>query len=222
MTARPLALLALLALTGCPPPSLPSAPPPAPAAASPAALQSGTALVLVLDTSGSMDGSRLDTVKTVWRDTLSPKVNAYQNLTHQLDIGIVQCGNTADVIFDLSQNVPGVDSVIASLSSGGGTPLGHALANAYGLVMRSNRQDKHIFVLTDGAADSNSSPSQVLADMRARNDGVSVHLIGFQGDRGNYSDFDNFGAQVVMAEDAAVLNTTAEAIFADILKPEAE
>jgi Mg-chelatase subunit ChlD len=229
------AVLAVVLVSGCPPsssssPPAPAAPaavapsssPPAPAATAP--VQSGVAIAIVFDTSGSMKGERLDAVKAAWKGTFAPKLAAYQKALDRLETVVVRCGgHDAEVISPLAHYDGGaVDGVVAGLSAGGGTPLGESLKLAYAQVVLSPRERKHIFVLTDGQANGSVAPRAVLQAMKDRGEKIKVWLVGFHSDRGFYKDFEDLGGKVLMADDAKGLEGACATIFDDILKPEAE
>lgn len=229
------AMLLTLLLTGCPPaPSpdqLPSFNSPVDAPAETllqnteiAALGSGIAVAIVLDASGSMSGERLETVKRVWRETLSPKLLAYHQLNGNLQVSLVRCSDSANVLVPMQLlDLNALNSSVKSLTASGGTPLGDSLRISLEQLALSPAEKRHIFILSDGENTGWVSPKEVLEKMQGRGlEKISIHVVGFETSRSNYIDFETFQSQVVMADDAATLDATCSTIFFDILKLEKE
>jgi Mg-chelatase subunit ChlD len=219
---RVLLSLLLLCLIGCPP-----SPQQMPGGANlnlnqtVATLESGTAVAVVLDTSGSMDGQRLETVKQVALNNIAPKLHHYA-IGKGLDLTMVECGGSSPAVHirNTPYNHDQFTSVVNGLNAGGGTPLAESIHAAFVELAASKKEERHIFVLTDGEA---MGVAEVLRDAKARGgQNVVVHLVGFQSQASRYADFQENGAHVMMAENPKDLDTTCDAIFKTILKVEAE
>ena len=229
---KKLLLLGLLLVVGCPPSppnpnTLPTFTPPVPAKTSittdvdVAACVSGTAVVLVLDTSGSMEGDKRAAVKRITRETVAGQLGYYA-LGNALDVAIIECGGWgARVWLDMTAFDPGMfDAAVSGLSSHGGTPLAESLELALHELNKSALQEKHLFVLSDGQA---HGVEGVFSAMEGRGlENVSIHLIGFQTDVDHYTPFKNAGAAILMADDDEALESSMALTFKGILKLEAD
>ena len=88
-----LASLPALLLMGCPP-TTPAAPPvSAKEKASIAVVQSGVAVAVVLDTSGSMRGDKLKAVKNILQSSIKDKLSFYAVMGEgKLHLSLIECG----------------------------------------------------------------------------------------------------------------------------------
>lgn len=224
---RILPLFCLL-LLGCPPdpdrvPDLKRPPVTTPSTqpAEVAAVFSGTAVVLILDTSGSMSGEKLQTVKSITSKKIANKLDFFA-LDNRLDVAVVNCGGSPDVPLPMAAyDSDKFKMTVAGLDAGGGTPLARALIDACVQLGKSKLEDRHIFVLSDGQGNSPVDP--VLAIMKKRGlETVQIHVIGFKSDASYYEPFKKVGAQILMAEDKDTLDDAMSVTFRTILKLEAD
>lgn len=130
-----------------------------------------TALVLVIDRSGSMSGEKLEMSKAA-------AVAAASALGSNDRVGVVAFDDSADWIVPLAP--AGDDARVASqvraLASGGGTALATGVRAAY-LALRACRDVavKHVIVLTDGR----SEPGDHLdVAVRMRREGITLSCVG--------------------------------------------
>lgn len=211
-------LAAVVCVVGCPDATPSLKPPPA----NVAAVDSGVAVALVLDTSGSMDGGKLAAVKRITRGTIASKLGLF-SLNNNLDVAIVECGASgSSVLLNMGKYDPDVfDATIKGLEAGNGTPLARSFELAFGQLSKSRLNSRHIFVLSDGA--SNDNVSQKLDELKAKGlNLVKVHVIGFKTDAGNYTPFqEKAGATVFMANDDKALEEGMSKTFKVILQLEA-
>lgn len=221
MKFKLLTLVCTLLLLGCPPSDVRSLPGNGLLSTpSVAALESGIVVAVVLDTSGSMDGSRIATVKDIVKNNIAPKLQYYQARGNKLEVCLIECGGDARLIIGTSDYEHSEFlAQTEAFRAGGGTPLGEAVHAAFVQLASSNKEEQHIFVLTDGEA-TGIHPAEVLA--AATNQRVSLHLVGFQSSQAYYQAFQDHGAQILMAENPEQLNATCDTIFKGILKVEAE
>jgi hypothetical protein len=212
------ALAALMCAVGCPSEAPALKPPPA----NVAAVDSGVAVALVLDTSGSMSGDKLAAVKKIARGTIASKLGMF-SLSNNLDVAIVECGESgASVLLEMSKYDPETfDATIAGLNSGNGTPHARSFDLAFGQLGKSRLNSRHIFVLSDGSADDDVGFR--LQKLKGKGlDTVKVHVIGFKTDAGNYTPFKREAkASVFMADDDAALEEAMSKTFKVILQLEA-
>jgi len=224
-------LLLGLLLIGCPPPEQPT-PNQEQAAASSAApllsqaeisqIQSGVAVTIVLDTSGSMEGEKLLSVKRVLLTSIKDKLNLYSVMgSGNLQLALIDCGSgwdSAEVEIPLNRYDELIFSrKVAGLTADGGTPLGLSMNLAFTELAKSGCVDKHVFVLSDG-----QSQDDLQSALAHHDPCVTIHVIGFQTDSSNYAAFSEVGGQVIMVDDAETLDATTSKIFKAILKLEDE
>ena len=209
-----------LLLVGCPPPV--NSPPALSSAeaASIAKVLSGVAVDVILDTSGSMSGNKLTAVKNILKSSIKDKLSFYSVMGEgNLHLSLIECGNGPYTRLPMAEyQEASFLATIKGLNSSGGTPLGASVTAAYTELAKSGCKDKHIFILSDGAAGDDVTGS---LERHATSD-VALHVIGFQTDRSNYLDFEKHGGQVIMADDPQTLDATTNNIFKAILKLEAE
>lgn len=233
---RKLIILCLL-LAGCPEPpatnSYPTLPTPPTGTVSTTAhntslvapLSSGVAVSIVLDTSGSMSGQPLESVKQILLGPVIEKLSYYKMANNgNLDVALIECGDDARVVIPMGEfNGDRFQKAVHAIDSRGGTPLGASVFSAYEQLSHSERTDRHIFVLTDGQT-GDYEPATVMEQMASRGgETVSVHLIGFNSNKSYYAEMEKQGAQVIMVGDADTLETTTTLIFEKgILKLEAD
>jgi uncharacterized protein YegL len=208
--------LSALLLMGCPPPT------PAISAkekASIAVLQSGVAVAVVLDTSGSMRGAKLKAVKSILQSSIKDKLSFYAVMgAGKLHLSLIECGGGPHTRLPMAEYKEGSFlTTVKNLGAGGGTPLGASVNSAYAELAKSGCKDKHIFILSDGQAGDDVS-----SVLNSHSKDISIYVIGFQTDQSNYRDFAKVGGQVIMADDAKTLDDTTNNIFKAILKLEAE
>ena len=207
-----------LILLGCPPPV--NVPPvPASRARAIAQIQSGVAVAVVLDTSGSMGGQKIEDVKRILLTSIKDKLNLYNVMGEgKLHLALIDCGSGfgSEIPLPMDEfNESLYTQTINSLSADGGTPLARCVHHAYQELLKSGASDKHIFVLSDGQAEDNLSQ-----ELASRLPSVGIHVIGFQSDESYYAPFKDVGGQVIMVDDAETLDTTTSKIFKAILKLE--
>lgn len=215
---KAITFLSALLLMGCPPPSAPALS--AKESASIANVQSGVAVAIILDTSGSMSGDKLRSVKNILQTSIKDKLSLYSVMGEgSLHLSLIECGGGPYTRLPMAEyQEESFLSIIKGLSSNGGTPLGASVSSAYYELGKSGCKDKHIFILSDGEASDD-----VLGVLNSHsNPNVAIHVIGFQTDQSNYRDFASHGGQVIMADDAKTLDDTTNNIFKAILRLEAE
>jgi uncharacterized protein YegL len=221
MKIRNLLIAGSLSLLGCPPPPTPQIQAIGVSmtnSASVSALQTGTAVAIVIDTSGSMGGDRLTSAKRAFTDIICPRLAAAKG---RVEYSLISCGGSAYVIQpNTLLETPPVNAV-NSLSAGGGTPLGESILEAYQQLSTSHCDRKYIFILSDGAP-TGIAPQDIIGPMKSQGVDVGIYVVGFQSDVANYQPIADLGGQVLMADDANALGSTCDAIFRQILKCEAE
>ena len=131
-------------------------------------------LVLIIDTSGSMGGGRIELAKEVAR-------LAVQKLQPHDKVGIVEFYGSKRWAAPLqpASNTIEITRALNRLQAGGGTIIYDALEEAYFALLNAHTRFQHILVLTDGGVES--GPFEALARrMAASGQTLSTVLIGPQ------------------------------------------
>jgi len=133
------------------------------------------ALILVIDTSGSMsEGPPGATKIELAREAA---LGATQELADQDQVGILAFDETPHWIFPTQSltDRPTLEADISKLEPGGGTEIYPALVTAYDDIVTRQAKVKHIVLMTDGLAPAGDYPG-LTAQMRAN--GVTLSTIG--------------------------------------------
>lgn len=135
------------------------------------------ALVLVIDSSGSMTGEKI-----AWSKAAAAA--AAEMLGKRDYIGVVSFDSEAHWIVPVRRNgSPGwARSRISRLAAGGGTNLMPALQQAYDAIRTAGASIKHVIVLTDGQTPPNNY-AQLAARLRAENVTTTGVAVGPNADR---------------------------------------
>jgi len=213
-------LVAATLLSGCPantPPIEQLAALAATSSSSASLIQSGISISIVIDTSGSMAGDRLSTVKNTFKEVIKSRICTAKE---PVEYSIINCGQPLTVITPITLfNKQSLDE-ISQLNAEGGTPLGEAVFEAYSQLSLSHRERKCIFILTDGMANGSYAPEEIVGAMQDRGLHTDIYLIGFQSQAGYYQRMKEHGVTVLMVEDAKSLENTCDLVFEQILKVE--
>jgi len=139
------------------------------------------ALVLVLDTSGSMGGVGSETAKVELAKEVARSV--VDLLGEQDLVGVLQFDQGYRWLVPLvpAQDREGIVSQVARLRAGGGTDLLPALRAAYEALRAANAQGKHVIVLSDGQTDPGDF-ERLVRRMRAERITVSTVSVGKDAD----------------------------------------
>ncbi len=165
-------------------------------------------VVVVIDTSGSMDGDPLDAAKAAAQDFVA---SLSEDTTR---VGLVGFGATASTRADFDASRADVRRAIDGLDAGGETALYDALVLAASELSDGDAR-KFVVVLSDG---TDTASSATLDDAAAEllDRGVNLYAITLQSEDADFSGLQNLAAQVdgqvVAASDAASLSETYAAI----------
>lgn len=161
----------LLALTKLPP--------------SPPAQKAPQAIVLLIDTSGSMSDGKLTEVKSAATNFVQRR-----NL-NQDQLAVVNFGLEVKTVSPLTRDANTLTNAIASLSENGGTPMAEGIDKAVGELQSTNLR-RNILLFTDGVPNSpsiaqlsaNSARNQRINFIAVATDGADVnYLAQLTGDR---------------------------------------
>jgi len=152
------------------------------------------AMVLIIDTSGSMQGSRLQLAKEI-------AVRATRHLTPQDRVGVIEFYGSRRWAVPLQRagDLAAIELVIERLRAAGGTVLYPALEEAYYGLVNVRARYKHVLILSDGdvfpgpftqLAARMATEGMTVSTVKVAPEGSSVFLqdIGFHG-RGRSFDY---------------------------------
>ena len=134
------------------------------AAAAPAA-----SLLLLIDVSGSMDGSKLNSAKTAATDTIRNAIKSKTEIAVLAFTG--DCGRPIQDSIGFSRNERELTDFVNGLKAGGGTPLATALEAANEFMRQYNSaasETQMIFLLADGD-DSCGGLDSILSKLKKNN-----------------------------------------------------
>ncbi len=131
-------------------------------------------LCLIIDRSTSMQGERMDTIKTA-------AIELIRQLQPKDLLSIVVFSDRADVLLTSSQRIDrsSIETQIRMLRAGGGTEIFQGLEAGYNEVRNNSSKTfiNHIILLTDGRTYGDEEACLKLADAAAR-EGVHIHGLG--------------------------------------------
>lgn len=131
-------------------------------------------VVLVLDASGSMDGTPIEETK----EASEKFTNTI--LYEDVGIGIVTYDNDALTISGFSQNETYLKNVIQNINSGGGTDIEAGLLDAHELLKASNAKKKFIVLMSDGAPNDGKVSDDLIAYADSlKAEGIRIYTLGF-------------------------------------------
>ena len=227
------AAVSFLAASGCgssatTPPAAPPKPVSAPAAASiPAvdlpqpAQRLGTAVVLLIDISPSMEQSVPDHAghkrpkNQIAREALQRVIRVTDDWHRQhadstLYLGITHFDRTCSTIlpmgpFDAAQAAAAVEK---KPRAGDGTAIGLALVEGFKALYTTGCIRKHLVCITDGESNVGTPPDAVAQQLYAQTKGdVEIHFIAFDTSASHFGFLKDVNGSVVEAADGAQLQT---------------
>lgn len=141
-----------------------------PATLAPPRTPEGTAVVLVVDKSSSMEGKKMHLAR-------QSALGVVENLRAIDQVGVLAFDNSFEWAAPLQRNeVPAqTKRLISGIVADGGTQIAPALAEAYRLIKPKQAVYKHILLLTDGISEEGDSIA--LAREAAQNE-VTISTIG--------------------------------------------
>lgn len=187
-----------------------------------------TDIVLVLDRSGSMEGSALANLKLGAKKFIQIIDQATDGsgdgqIGSGSRIGIVSFAGTASQDTALITSVAALDAAVDNLSAGGLTNHADAFSVATSLLSAPSSNAKVMVMFTDGNTTAGGNPNPVAAAARAQ--GIVIYAIGLIGSNGidvsalNDWATDPDTSHVAVTPDEADLETLFEDLAANISKP---
>lgn len=193
-----------------------------------AVAEDGVAVAIIYDTSGSMKDRVRDAdgkaapkylianraLIAIAKQLQAFATNSAGGPARRIDAGLfVFSGEgTREAVKFGPLDVAALESFARGFSDpSGNTPLGNAVRNASGAVLKSPLARKHVLVITDGMNTSGPTPDAVLSSMKRDNkekfDQVSVHFVAFDVDAKLFNGVKRLGATVVGAADEKQLDS---------------
>ncbi|MCM1364109.1 MAG: VWA domain-containing protein [Faecalibacterium sp.] len=131
-------------------------------------------IVLVLDTSGSMDGEPTEEMKNACRNFISTTLdlNTY--------ISIVTYADEASTICSSSYNQTSLINAVDSINANGETNIDSGLQNAYSLLKESKAKEKIIVLMSDGQPTCGRTGNELITfadEIKANN--IYIYTSGF-------------------------------------------
>jgi Mg-chelatase subunit ChlD len=134
----------------------------------------GTAVVLIIDKSSSMEGPKMELAKTAATGVVS-------NLRPVDKVGVLIFDNSFRwaVPIRSADDRASINSRIAGINADGGTQIAPALTEAYQRILGTEATYRHVLLLTDGISEEGNSYS-LARDAKAKN--VTISTIGLGAD----------------------------------------
>ena len=196
--------------------------------AAPDIVNNPTDIVLILDRSGSMQGSPLESLKAgakTFIDIIDESTDGTQDgqIGSGSRIGIVSFADAAVQDTQLITSVATLKSAVDALSAGGDTNHADAFTKALQLFDPASTNAKVMVMFTDGETTAGPNPSPIAAAARAQ--GVIIYSIGLSGSGGlNQQALEDWSSKpsasyVVIAPDEGELEEIFEDLARNISKP---
>ena len=131
-------------------------------------------VALVLDTSGSMNGTPIEeTKKAAMRFTNT-------TLHEDVGIGMIIYDSSAQTVSGFNKNEEYLDNIIQNINSGGGTNIESGLIKARELFEHSNAKKKYIILMSDGEPNAGKTGNALVeyADS-LKKEGFRIYTLGF-------------------------------------------
>jgi Mg-chelatase subunit ChlD len=116
-----------------------------------------------------------------------------------------------------------MDSAIRDMKTGGGTPIGEAMAVARLALDRSGLKRRHLLVVTDGENTDGADPALVASVLERQPDEAkaSLYFVAFDVDADTFAGVKNAGALLLSAKSGAELAATFDELLSDRILVEA-
>jgi Ca-activated chloride channel homolog len=123
-----------------------------PARLAPPRSPEGTAVVLIIDKSSSMEGRKIELARLA-------AIGVVQNLRPIDEVGVLIFDNSYQWAVPLrrADDLPAIERLISGIAPDGGTQIAPALTEAYQRILPVNAIYKHIVLLTDGISEEGDS-----------------------------------------------------------------
>lgn len=143
-----------------------------------------TALIIILDSSGSMRGSVAGSSRTQQEIANQGAALAVRSLDRTDLVGVIQFDSVADVVVPLGPHTDPEETArrIQNISSGGGTNLPPAMEMALEQMTAAQAKLKHVIILSDGESQGKSRVEALAGRFAAAGIKLSTISVGDQAD----------------------------------------
>lgn len=141
-----------------------------PAKLAPPRSPEGTAVILIVDKSSSMEGRKMELARLA-------AIGAVNNLRPTDQVGVLAFDNTFEWALPLrkAENKEFINRIIAGIRPDGGTQIAPALQEAFTTMRRAQAASRHIVLLTDGISEEGNSFTTANS---AKNDRITISTVG--------------------------------------------
>ena len=151
-------------------------------------------IVLVLDTSGSMNGTPISETKKA----ATSFINTI--LQEDANIGIVTYDSSAHIASDFSTNATTLTEVVEDIYTGGNTNIDDGLSTAYSMLQNTTAKKKIIVLMSDGVPNEGRVGDSLVAYAdELKNEGILIYTLGFFEDLG----YEKASAQALLEDIAS-------------------
>lgn len=131
-------------------------------------------VVLVLDVSGSMDGTPIEETKAAAKKFVDTVIK------ENTAVGIVTYDNYAMMVSDFCMNQDYLENVIDNINAGGNTNIDAGLTMAHEMLKESNAKKKLIVLMSDGAPNLGRTGETLIAFADdIKEDDIYIYTLGF-------------------------------------------
>lgn len=131
-------------------------------------------IVLVLDVSGSMNGTPLDETKEASQKFINTV------LRQDASIGIVAYDNQANMVSNFNMNESYLTNVVSELNAGGGTNIEAGLSTANDMLKSSKAKKKIIVLMSDGEPNDGKIGDELIEYANSiKDEGIYIYTLGF-------------------------------------------
>jgi len=192
----------------------------------------GTAVVVVLDTSGSMknaaSGDRI-AKSAVARDAIRTVLEVTgdfvaKNPDRVVKVGLIHFADTAHRCLPIGPYSSAALRMALTRvpAPGGGTAIGEGMRAATKELYRSGCMRKYILVVTDGKNTTGVAPEKMAKEIHARSDGqVRMYFVAFDTDARKFAFLSDVDGDVLSAGNATGLSTALKELYEDRILAEA-
>lgn len=131
-------------------------------------------IVLVLDVSGSMNGTPIEETRKASEKFISTV------LKEDASIGIVTYDSSSMCLADFCMNEKYLTNIVQNINAGGGTNMEAGLAQAYSMLQGSSARKKIIVLMSDGEPNAGKVGDELIAYAGTiKEQGIYIYTLGF-------------------------------------------